>query len=152
MPGGRPRKPDAQKRHDGDRKDRINGDAPRPPEGLPEPPDHLDELGRAAFLRVGQHLHGMQVLSLADGEALALYAQNYSLWRRASAQVDREGLLVATGTGSVKPHPLLAVANEAQRAMARILAQCGLTPAARSALRVVASEGSDDLAHYENDL
>lgn len=142
---GRPAKPTAQKILDGDRKDRINRDEPRSPEGLPEAPEWLDGLGREAYARLALLLVEMKLGHQADAEALAVYAQNYSIWRQTSRAIADEGFLLHTPT-TTKINPLFAPMNEAQRTMVRILSQMGLTPAARAALRVLPDEDDELLA------
>ena len=143
---GRHSKPNSLKILDGDRKDRINLDEPRSPEGLPEPPDWLDELGREAYLRVAGLLAEMKLAHRADADSLAIYAQNFSIWRQASETIADEGFLLTTAT-TTKAHPLFPVVNESQRTMTRILASFGLNPTARASLRVDPA-GEDEFLAY----
>ena len=144
---GRPSKPNSLKILDGDRKDRINLDEPRSPKNLPEAPDWLDELGRDAYRRIAGLLAEMKLAHQADSEALAVYAQNFSIWRQASEAIATEGFLLETPT-TTKVHPLFAPMNEAQRTMVRILSQMGLTPAARATLRVEPTGEADEFLSY----
>lgn len=138
----RNRKPTAIAQIDGTRKDRVNTAEPEHPGTLPNPPAYLDRAGRLAYLRVATILVEMGVASGADGEALSMFAQDYSDYLRDLKQVRKEGRTVSTGTGSVKPHPLIAVYREAMRSMARTLSKFGLTPADRAS--VFGNTGDND--------
>ncbi len=143
----RPRKPNELKIRDGDQPCRINVHEPKSPEGLPEPPEWLDGLGRAAYRRLAALLVSMKLAHMADSEALAVYAQNYSIWRQTSQAIADDGFLLTTLT-TTKVNPLFAPMNEAQRTMVRILSQFGLTPAARAALRVEPTDQDDEFLAY----
>lgn len=144
---GRPRKSTALKILDGDQRCRVNRNEPKPPKHAGECPAFLDEVGRAAWHRVAAGLDAMGLLTVADSEAIALYAATYSRWRAASDSLERDGTTITSTTETptkhglatrtiAKTNPALAVANECQRQMIRLLAQFGMTPTSRSSLDV----------------
>lgn len=138
---------------DGDRKDRINGTEPSYPKGLGDPPAWLDDLARSAWSRLVATLDASGVSTRADAEAAALYCHSYSTWRKANAAVAKDGLTVLHQLSTedreiLKPHPLIAVANEAHRQMARLLSQFGMTPSARAGLHVESKAEDDPLLAY----
>lgn len=132
---GRPKKPNDLKKRDGDRKDRINDAEPQSPNGLPEPPAWLDDLGQEAYRTLAARLVEMKLDRVADAEALTIYAVNYSLWRQCVDGV--KGCLdIVCDNGIVKANPLLQQLNQSQRTMTALLQQMGFTPAARASLRL----------------
>jgi P27 family predicted phage terminase small subunit len=156
---GRPRKSPGLKILEGAQPCRINRDEPAPPKGAGPCPDHLDGIGRQAWDRVVHRLDEMGLLTLADGEAVALYASIYSRWRSAIAALDSDGLTLTTTTRVetasrtttrtvTKTHALVAVANDCQRQMTRLLIQLGMTPSSRTSLRVAGKPEEDPLLAF----
>lgn len=144
---GRPRKPTALKILEGAQPCRINRDEPSPPKGIGEPPDFLDDAGRAAWARIASQLDEAGLLTVADREAVALYCSAFGRWAAANAAIDEEGLVVM-GQFGAKPNPHLAIADQAAKLMARLLTQFGGTPSSRSSLKVGARVEEDPLLAF----
>jgi P27 family predicted phage terminase small subunit len=156
---GRPRKANSLKLLEGAQPCRINNAEPASPKGAGDCPDHLDDVGRSAWLRLTRRLDEMGVLTLADGEAIALYASIYSRWTSARIQLDHDGLSI-TNTATTqtkygtsvreltKPHPLLAVLDQCEQKMARLLTQFGMTPSSRSSLHVQGKPEEDPILAF----
>jgi len=156
---GRPRKPTELKILEGAQPCRINRSQPVPPKGAGPCPDHLDDLGREAWSRITARLEEMGVLTMADGEAIALYASIYSRWRGAVDEVESDGLTLTSSTvtktakgettrKATKAHPLIAVVNESQAQMTRLLGLFGMTPSSRSSLHVQAEAKADPVLDF----
>lgn len=141
---GRKPKPTNLKILGGTRPERINADEVKPPPGHPDPPACLDDVALAEWGRMIPILDGMGLLSQAEGPALALYCQAFSRWSAAEASVKQFGLLVRSGDEGVKPNPAVAISRDASAAMARMLAEFGLTPSSRSRVKAVDSSASKD--------
>ena len=92
---------------------------PKAVEGTPQPPKHLDQVGKAAFRRVVKHLQALNCLSKTDAESIELYAIAYSHLRKA-----------------IKPGDVTSLTN----ACGRLLAQMGLSPSARANLKTSPSK------------
>ena len=124
-PGRRPIKPEPK---------------PAVPVQLPEPPDFLNDEARAEWERIGEELHRLRLLTVADTKSLAAYCQAYGRWadaeRALKRMVDRDpvtkGLMVKGSLGNPVQNPLVKVAANAARDMVRYAAEFGLTPAARA--------------------
>jgi P27 family predicted phage terminase small subunit len=97
----------------------------------------------------------MGVLTLADGEAIALYAAIYSQWHHALKELN-DGLTVnnttttqtAKGTTTktlIKAHPMLNVVAECQRQLVKLLTQFGMTPITRASLNVPGKAEEDPI-------
>ena len=132
---GRKPKPTPLKILAGDRADRINRSEPRPGRSLPDCPDHLDADGREAWDRIVPGLDALGVLTTQDTEALALYCAAYGRWRKANEEVRKGGVTTFSEQGALKINPAVTVAQQAERLMAAILMEFGLTPASRSRVK-----------------
>jgi P27 family predicted phage terminase small subunit len=143
---GRKPKPSALKALAGNPgKREPNANEPVPPEGVPDPPDHLDEQALAEWRRITALLADMHLLTRADATALALYCQTYSRWRHAELRIAEKGLVMVTEAGYPIQSPYLAIANKAIGQLQKLLASFGLTPADRPRVHAPKAEASDPL-------
>lgn len=142
---GRKPKPTRLKLLEGARPDRINGQEPPMPAGLPRPPEVLDPGARAEWDRLVELLADTRVLARTDGAALALYCQTYSRWAEAERCIREHGMLVEAANGGVKLSPYVVVSRQAVETMSRLLVEFGLTPSSRARLKVAAERPKDEL-------
>lgn len=125
----------------GVREDRINPASPRPVEGDPPCPSHLDDVGRAKFTELVADLKANGVLSRTDGASIELYASTYSLWRMARDELKlAENLTVAGAQGGTKLNPLLSTVSTTAGLLARLQVEFGLTPSSRSRVSSTSTE------------
>lgn len=89
-------------------------------------------------------IEDMGILGQADGHALAMYCTSYARWKEAERTLQQEGHTVATGSGSLKPHPAWRIAQESFKQMTALLKEFGLTPAARARLVGPGEGGKED--------
>jgi P27 family predicted phage terminase small subunit len=133
----------------GTRAARVNHHEPMLPPARPEIPEHLDALARGEWERLCPILERMGVLTEADGAALTIYCECYSKWLRARGEVAKRGLLIEVSrtvtskrgatvetTGSVKANPAVMIEVQMARLMKEILIEFGLTPSARSRVKI----------------
>jgi P27 family predicted phage terminase small subunit len=134
---GPPPKPAKLKKLEGTyRKDRdAGGQALEPPPGVPVRPKWLDKEASAEWDRVVPQLVELKVLTGLDGAALERYCVAHSNWVRAQRDVQKNGPVVKTPFGPQK-NPNVKLAQD-ERAAARLLAgELGLSPSARSRVKV----------------
>lgn len=110
--------------------------------GTPEPgttpaPDWLDKESRGEWARVVPLLERARVLSAADYSQLASYCAAHGQAVKAQRRLNREGLTVRRGNGSIAANPLITVAKESRSQALRIAIEYGLTPAARTRISEV---------------
>ncbi len=149
MPRGRKPKPTALKVLEGTRSDRLNPAEPVPVPGLPECPEHLDEVAREEWARIVPQLDALGVLSRTDGSALALYCDAFSQWVQANEEIGGTGLIVYTEKGGVKANPAVAMARAARAQMHRLLVEFGCTPSSRTRVHSTRPEApKDDLSAF----
>jgi P27 family predicted phage terminase small subunit len=145
---GRPRKPTALKLLQGDfDKDpqRQNHNEPVTDSLSPDCPEYLLGDAREEWLRLSVELGGIKVLSTVDRSALEQYCQTYGYWRDCCRDIAKGGLFIKTpimdrggnqvGTQTVE-NPAANAARKYGDQIQRLLAQFGLTPAARTRLTV----------------
>lgn len=127
----------------------MNKKEPKPMIGAPEMPEHLSKLAKHAWRRLVPILLSMNILTIADGDALAGYCTSIEQWILASAAIGKYGILIAeldemTGTGSVKTNPAVRVRSDALRHMRSFESEFGLTPASRSKLQINVDSDTTD--------
>lgn len=146
---GPPPKPTALKLLGGNPGKRaINKAEPKPNRGLPTTPSFLDTIGKEIWAEVSTRLDEMQVLTVADGVALALLCDAYAEWLLARADVKKNGMTYKSKTtnGTIRrPNPTVAIRADAWRRVERMVDRFGLTPAARSGLEVPDQPAKDPI-------
>jgi P27 family predicted phage terminase small subunit len=134
----------------------LNEQEPRPPKKLPDPPAHLSAAALEEWQRVAPMLNTLGVLTLADRGVLATYCQSWgrlcqaesALAKLARADPNGHGLIVKTKNGNAVQNPLVGIANKAANDMARFAAELGMTPSARSRVKVGDGEAADPADSY----
>jgi P27 family predicted phage terminase small subunit len=150
MAGRRP-KPTALKKLMGNPgKRKLNEKEPVVPKGIPEMPRFLNTEGRAEWRRIVPILLDMGVLTVADGKALAAYCSAYAQLAKAEAAIEKYGLICATavdpdtGVVELKINPAVRIKSDAMRHLKSFLIEFGLTPAARSRLKINTNPDAPD--------
>jgi P27 family predicted phage terminase small subunit len=144
---GRKPQPTGLKILKGTRDDRVNHDEPAPPPGMPEPPDHLDKLGRQEWARICELLASMGIGSKADAPALMLYCTSYSKWLRARGDIAKHGLTVLSKHG-LRANPAVNIELTTARLMKDLLVEFGLTPSSRSRIKTTSEKPRDALEEF----
>ena len=145
---GRPRKPTALKLLHGDfdiNPNRQNHNEPVTDNAAPDCPAYLIGDARKEWHRLSVELGGIRVLSTVDRLALEQCCQTYGYWRDCCRVLKREGLFLTSpicdragnqiGEQTIE-NPAANAARKYSDQIQRLLAQFGLTPAARTRLTV----------------
>ena len=74
------------------------------------------------------------VMEDVDTAALTMLARNYSMFIKASKQLEKDGLTVVSDRGNLSPHPAIKIAKDAQTYAMKVMAEFGLTAKARTKL------------------
>jgi P27 family predicted phage terminase small subunit len=142
------------------RKSRLNKAEARPPEILPEPPDHLTMEARQEWDRCCDALYKSGLLTNIDRSILVCYVDPWGRLDRAERILKAEalkdpvsgGLTVITKTGHVIQHPVVGVARRAAHDVARFASELGMTPSSRSRVTAVPpSDPNDPASMYFSD-
>ena len=83
-----------------------------------------------------QNLKDNGVLENVDSAALTMLARNYSMFIKASKQLEKDGLTVISDRGNLSPHPAIKIAKDAQTQAMKVMAEFGLTAKARTKLKL----------------
>lgn len=127
----------------GDRKDRINADEPQPSEGLPEcPPGASDEV-RDVWDYILSELAVMRIVTPADRDALYAYCEAVAQHRQASREIADVGLTVRAMNGGYTRNPAVQIQRDAAALVRAFAQEFGLTPSARSQIKMGGGEKSD---------
>ncbi len=111
------------------------------PAGKPRCPDWLDKDGKAMWRQLAPLLDAMGVLTRIDANALARYCRLWSRWRKSEAFLDEKGEMypLRDEKGQVKyfqQWPQVAIAHKLALQLTRLEQELGMTPAARSRIRI----------------
>jgi P27 family predicted phage terminase small subunit len=123
---------------------------PQPEAALPEPPGWLTADARAVWQQVIEQLARMKVVTRADANALARYADAFVRWRKAADFLEQKGDIytIKGEDGTVKcvmPFPQVSIYNKLAATLLKLEQEFGLTPSARSRIQVpIAPDASSD--------
>ena len=109
---------------------------------LPQCPEWLDTVAKKKWYEVSQLLFDAKILTEIDRDALARYCQLWSLWLKAYKDVLKNGFKIKTVRGYVKS-PAASMITSFGQDLARLEAQFGLTPSARTNFKKANGEKSD---------
>jgi P27 family predicted phage terminase small subunit len=126
------------------RADRANPNEPVYSLEIPEPPDHLNKIGRIEWDRMSKVFFDQGLLSQVDMACLASYCQLFGRWSEAETDLKKSTLLIKTTSGNIIQNPLLGIANTALKLMNKCLLEFGMTPASRSKVSAKKSKKKAD--------
>lgn len=130
---GRKKTPDHLKLVKGTaQKCRMNPEAPAANVGTATAPAWLSERAAELFDQISATLLGMGIASPDDQHVLSLAASRIEEVEILTAVIEDAGRTYQTEAGLWKARPEVAMRNEAMRHTQSLLAEFGLTPAARS--------------------
>ena len=130
--------------------ERRNRDEPKPTVGRPPMPTSIseNEIARDCWNRVCDELQAMRVLTKADVFLLEQYAECYSQWRWLSQMVAEGNCREVGSTGSVVTSPEASQVHKYADRLLRILIELGLTPSARTKIKVVTEKDDDPFSEW----
>lgn len=119
-------------------------DEPEVDPEIPDPPPHLNEDALEEWRKITVQLYDAGILTGIDRAALASYCQAYGRWAQAERAINRmaendpntKSLLVKSAKGNPMSNPLIGVANKAMGDMMKYAIEFGMTPSARSRIKV----------------
>jgi P27 family predicted phage terminase small subunit len=121
---------------------RMNGDEPEYPTDAINPPEYLSQAARLHFLETRALLADANVLTNADVDALALYAQAFATWRKAIEKINELGevveVLVNERVVLGEVNPWVKIGRDAFAQVRQYQQELGITPSARTRVKVTA--------------
>ena len=118
------------------RKSRVNHDAPVADIDSPRPPSWLSREAVEHFGVLRTRIETLGIASRTDTELLAVAAERIAEIEACDGLIKEHGRLIETvgggGNKMIRGNPAVGQRNEAMRHLQALLAEFGLTPAARS--------------------
>ena len=112
----------------------------------PRPPEDLDGEALLEWHRISEELDSLGLLDRADRAIMTLYARTWAQWHAANQHVTAFGAIVKGNNQVAGRSPFYTVVRETAAQLRGLLADMGLTPAARSkAARGDKAEEPEDL-------
>lgn len=97
-------------------------------------PADIEDEAKNYIQDVLEMLESNGVMEDVDTAALTMLARNYSMFIKASKQLEKDGLTVVSDRGNLSPHPAIKIAKDAQTQAMKVMAEFGLTAKARTKL------------------
>ena len=127
----------------------INLDEPQPPPADCTPPDTLSDVGVEKWLELAHLLTKMGVFTLADRSAIERYCLLHEQWMIVVKHVRENGMTQITQTGYSQLTAEGSLFKSLPGDLLKLEQQFGMTPAARSSLKVTdAAAAADPLDAY----
>lgn len=93
-------------------------------------------------------LEDNSLMKNVDNAALTMLARNYSMFIKASKQLEIDGLTVVSDRGNIAPHPAIKIAKDAQIQAMKVMEKFGLTAKDRTKIAKLNS-GDKELSPLE---
>jgi P27 family predicted phage terminase small subunit len=131
-------------------RDRLNADEPKPAPGLPNCPQDAEPEVREVWDYTLAQLAYMNVVTLADRDALLVYCTAVVTFRKATRLLVSSSVLIKGIHGSFIRNPLVQIQRDAASIIRAFAQEFGLTPSARSQIHatVAGERGNDQAARY----
>lgn len=142
---GRKPKPTALKILEGNPGKRpLNENEPKLQKKAPKCPPWLEPEAKKEWKRMAKTLEAIGVLTQIDATAFAGYCQAYARWKEAEEFLTKHGTIFKTPSGYIQQVPQVSIAQTYLKVMKDFCSEFGLTPAARSRIRVDMQEKAKD--------
>jgi P27 family predicted phage terminase small subunit len=142
---GRKPKPTALKVLEGNPGKRpLNEKEPQPKRQAPRCPSWLEPEAKKEWKRMAKTLETIGVLTQVDKAAFAGYCQAYARWKEAEEFLTKHGTIFKTPSGYIQQVPQVAIARNYLQIMKDFCSEFGLTPAARTRIKVEQEAVSSD--------
>ncbi|MGX8941607.1 phage terminase small subunit P27 family [Symbiopectobacterium sp. Eva_TO] len=109
----------------------------------PKAPDYLDEIAATEWKAKAKFMAERGDLNPADWNSLELYCVNYSIYRKAIADIAERGFSVEGSRGAESRNPSLAAKADAERIMIKMASLLGFDPVSRRRNPVEIEEEDD---------
>lgn len=116
-------------------KSRINTDEPAPGDGPPDCPSKNKDVLEVWDYTV-RHMDAMGIITTVDRDVLHAYCVAVVAFREAVDIVEKEGSIITSSHGGLVRHPACQAVKENAMLMKGFAQQFGLTPSARTTIRV----------------
>lgn len=111
-------------------------------------PSDIEKEAKNYMVNVVNMLEENGLMENVDTAALTMLARNYSMFIKASKQLEIDGLTVTSDRGNIAPHPAIKIAKDAQTQAMRVMEKFGLTAKDRTKIAKL-SENNKELSPLE---
>lgn len=111
-------------------------------------PKDIEQDAKIYMQDVLDQLNSSGMLENVDSAALTMLARNYSMFIKASKQLEIDGLTVTSDRGNISPHPAIKIAKDAQTQAMKVMLEFGLTAKARTKLPKVDQDGYNPFEQF----
>lgn len=132
-------KPTALRVLQGDRRDRINLDEPKPRNLPAVKPKWLSSLASVEWDRIAPDLGAMGIVRSIDSTTLAAYCETVARWRVLVDYVAHSSPVVVNAEGVTVKNPAVAQLRDASADLRVWAREFGLTPSSRAGLRATSA-------------
>jgi P27 family predicted phage terminase small subunit len=127
------------------RPSRVNTSEPQPRPNRPVRPASLSKAAAIVWRRVMRDFGGTGVLTAVDADALRAYCEAVARYEHAASMLEESGPLVrGARRGELVKNPLHQIVRDNAELMRQFARELGLTPSARTGLRVGGEEEETD--------
>ena len=148
MPGRKPKPTHLKLLQGNPGKRALNTNEPQPPVEMPVAPDHLNDVARAEWKRMGERLLRLGLLTVIDGAAFSAYCVIYSRWIEAEEALKKTGAVVRSPSGYPMLSPYYTIANQSLQQMRAYMTEFGMTPSSRSRISLGNAESNDPMEDF----
>jgi P27 family predicted phage terminase small subunit len=126
------------------------GNEPKPPVGLPDPPEGMDEATKAVWLKLAAELESVGIATTVDALAFEMMVRSYADMQAAALKVASLGpvwMERAEETGKIPKFvysPYWVVQNKEWKKLVQMLTEFGMTPSSRTRLAASKIPSDDD--------
>lgn len=110
---------------------------PKPKAAKPIAPTFLSPVAKKHWRKTVNELYAAKVMTKLDTDALCLYVEAYARWLDANEHLQKFGTVVKSPQGYPMQSPYMSISNKAFEQMKGMLAEFGMTPAARTKVTTV---------------
>lgn len=142
--GGKRPTPTALKVLKGEKPSRINFDEPQPASQEPPRPAFPDAEMAEVWDFTTRELRKLKILAECDRDMLYAFCVAVYMHRKATREVVEYGLVSGTPSGRETPSAAVRIVQETAGTIAKLATHFGLSPAARTAIKVGAATGEGD--------
>jgi P27 family predicted phage terminase small subunit len=101
-------------------------------------------VAKKEWLRIAPELAALGLLARIDRSGLAIYCESYARWIGAIVHMQKYGVVIKSPSGYPIQSPYVGIANKAGEQVRLMLAEFGMTPAARSRVHAVSAGGEEE--------
>lgn len=146
MTRGRKPKPTEQKKLAGNPgKRKLNDKEPKPDVVIPLPPEHLEGIALDEWYRITPELLKLRMITALDRAPLVALCQAWGDYIKACEKLEEEGEVLMSDKGNAYQNPWTGIKTSAMDRILRLSSEFGMTPSARSRLKVEMPTEDEDM-------